>query len=85
MKRKTPRHILFVLILLFLLSFLALFNFLADPYNIFRNKKYMDIYKFPDNQYNLVIKAYKNFKCDTLVVGGSDLYTMYILQDIYSY
>ncbi len=70
--KKLVKNLLFVFLTVSIIVGICLFNYNMDPYNLLKNKHYMI---FPNNQPELIyiiLKSYKDYKSDTVVIGGSD-------------
>ena len=85
MKTKSFKNKNFVIAAVLVVFTLVLFNFLTDPYNIFRNKAYSRFDVFPRKYIGILLKSQKNIKHDTIVIGSSDVDTLFYFDDIYSF
>ena len=85
MKTKSFKNKNFVIVAILTVFTLAIFNFLMDPYNIFRNKIYSNIYDLPRKYISIVLKSQKNVRNDTIIIGSSDVDTLFASKDIYSF
>lgn len=85
MKTKLHKNLIFLFGIISIFISVMLFNFAVDPYKVFRNKQYMDIYYMPRKYINVMLKAYKDVPCDTVLLGGSNLTTMFDAEYFYKY
>ena len=78
--KKLVKNLLFVFLTVSIIVGICLFNYNMDPYNLLKNKHYMI---FPNNQPELIyiiLKSYKDYKSDTVVIGGSTKASLYDVQ-----
>lgn len=85
MKTKLFKNLSFVICVILIVFFVAVFNFLIDPYSVFRKKEYMDFNKIPRDYMHIVLKAYKDVPCDTVIVGSSNTLNLFQNEEFYSY
>lgn len=67
------KNFLFLVIIVFLISSLGLFNFLTDPYEIFHVQKVRKQSFCPKNFIFTYMDTYKDMKFPCFVTGGSDV------------
>ena len=79
---KNVGFIIFAVLIVFSVVF---FNFLIDPYNVFRGKGDLDIAQIPRDHYHIIFKTYKNFNADTVFLGSSSTYALFFQRNFYRY
>lgn len=82
---KKAASIIFISIVIFVFLSIALLNFFVDPYKVFLNKDVMDSNNIPINYLNIILKAYKNQKSDTLFIGGSETRSLFKNSNIFNF
>lgn len=74
---KTFNNLFFIFASLIILFCICFFNYKIDPYKLFGNKNYMQLYEYPLEMIYTVMKIYKNNKYDTVIIGGSDAISLF--------
>ena len=79
---KTKKNLIFILLVILLISVIICFNYHKDSYSIFHKRKNMSECINKTHLINIYLKAYKNVKSDTLIIGSSDGYTLFAMDYI---
>jgi len=85
MKTNKYKNIAFIFVASVIVFSIMLFNFFMDPYNVFKNKTDMDFYGIPRNYAHILLKAYRNITCDTIVIGSSNVNTLFKFDNFFSH
>lgn len=85
MKTKLFKNLLFVIGALAVIFSVITFNFVVDPYHVFKNKFCMVVFEIPRKYSHIMLKAYKNVPCDTLFLGDSTVHSLFMYDDLYRY
>lgn len=70
---KIKSDILFIIIVIFLFSLIALFNYLVDPFNLFHNKSGTKLINIPIEFSNIYMKMCKKENMEKVIFGSSDI------------
>ena len=77
MKKKGIRNIIFVILSLIIIIIIGIFNYSIDPYGLFKRKYYMNTTDIPIELLYTLMKSYKDYNYDTVIIGGSEVWSMF--------
>ena len=65
--------LLFVLLVIFFIFCISIFNYIVDPYGVLKNRSDFRISFVNGEMVNIYMKAFKNEKMEKIVLGSSDI------------
>lgn len=77
MDKKLFKNIFFIVLSFLFIIIICIFNYTMDPYQLFRHKYYMNTANVPVEFVYTLMKNYKNYNYDTVIIGGSEVFTMF--------
>ena len=77
MDKKSFKNIFFIVLSFLLIMIICIFNYIMDPYQLFKHKYYMNTADVPVEIVYTLMKNYKNYNYDTVIIGGSEVLTLF--------